>query len=154
TRNDRQPVGDCAHSRAFEVVLMNVAPWIPPQFADVAGFESSWNALVSYAGQSFALATKGAAGTFALAEAPKPVAQCVCVEPTTGPNLYVVWTSVPFRAMFGTELSADDLEVLPAALRDALIEGLVAFVWAAIPNAKFGSFVIGGVGPLRIFLED
>jgi type III secretion system YscQ/HrcQ family protein len=115
---------------------------------------SLWNALVSYAGRPLPVATKGAAATFALAEAPEASATCVVIEPVHGPTLYVSWTRFPFKALFDADISVEDLAVLPPALRDALTEGMVSLIWDAIPDHRLGGFAIAGIGRFDQFLDD
>lgn len=112
--------------------------------ADAVGV---WNALVGRTGVPLPLRGQAAA-VVELAE--PPPADALCLDLRLGPDLPLVLRPVayPFAAAFGADLEVADLPLLPDALRDALLAGLVATYTAAMPDHDLGPVTTRASGPL------
>jgi type III secretion system YscQ/HrcQ family protein len=77
------------------------------------------------------------------------------IETGRGPRLIAAINSFPFKALFGADISAAEVQTLEPALRDSLNEGIVALLWTAIPEDALGNFRIVGSGMLsEVFPDD
>lgn len=125
---------------------MTVVPVLATELGLATDTARLWSALASLAGEPV---TFGATEvTFALADAPSPAAVVAAVATRTGLRALVRLADFPFKAQFGIDLGEADVEALPAALRRAILEGVVDLVWSAVPDAGLGALSVTGVGPL------
>lgn len=106
-----------------------------------------WNTLVSHAGEPLPLAGKAEAA-FTLAAAPPATATAAVVTTSGGLAAVVHVAAYPFKARFGIDLEAEDVEALPEGLRRAIVEGVLRSAWALLPDLGFGAIRIEAVGPL------
>lgn len=123
-------------------------PWTPPTLRGVpADAIGVWNALAGRTGVPLPLRGQAAA-VVELAEAP-PV-DALCLDLRLGPDLPLVLRPVafPFMAAFGADLDVADLPLLPDALREALLAGLVAAFASVMPDHDLGALTTRAAGPL------
>jgi len=132
---------------------MTIAPWTPALMAGIGHADALWNSFVSYAGHPVPLAN-GASAAFTLADAPDGDAFCVVLQASQGMTLHVIWRSFPFNTLLGADFTTNDLPGVPLALRAALIEGMAALIWNAIPERRLGEFKVGAIGPLGQILDE
>lgn len=123
-------------------------PWTPPTLRGVpADAIGVWNALAGRTGVPLQLRGQAAA-VVELAEAPPMDA--LCLDLRLGPDLPLVLHPVafPFMAAFGADLDVADLPLLPEALREALLAGLVAAFASVMPDHDLGALTTRAAGPL------
>ncbi len=102
--------------------------WQPPQFPGVGHRDALWNAILTHAGKTIPLGPHLGA-MFAAGSPPQDDALCTRLRLReerggAGLELHVIWRRFPFQALFQAAIEAQDLPALPAALRDALIQGM------------------------------
>jgi type III secretion system YscQ/HrcQ family protein len=133
---------------------MKAVPWLPPTLLRMSHEAELWNAILSYAGRPLRLGTGKATVQFAAADRPDPTTPALLVQPTGGARFVAILRSFPFKAMFGADFEAADVDRLPASLRDCLNEGVVATLWSAIPDNRMGDCTITATGPLGEIVEE
>lgn len=125
---------------------MRVEPFEPPRLWSTPGRAALWNAFISHTQAPLPLAVRGASLRFAPASPPEAARWAVSLLPENAPHLIVIINDFPFQGLFGTELTAADLPDLPATLRQALVEGMVAFIRDALPKNLLGDIKLLGFG--------
>lgn len=115
----------------------------------LSGDPESWNILIGFAGQPLPLAKPSAVAAFELSEAPSEDVIAVAFRGARGPRLAAVFEQAPLEALFGAQLDMRDVAGLPPHLRAALLRGLLALVWDALPEHHLGLCAVDGVGSLR-----
>jgi flagellar motor switch/type III secretory pathway protein FliN len=130
---------------------VTVLAFAPPK---LAGSEALWNAFLSHAGQPLPLAEPNTAAVFAPGTPPAATAFAIRVAPETGAPFVVQVVDFPFKAMFNVDFTAEDLPELPAELRDALVEGMVALVSRALPPETLGPLAAAGSGAVGSLVAD
>lgn len=125
---------------------MRVEPFEPPRLWRSAGREALWNAFLSYGETPLPLAARGAGLRFARSTPPQATRPAISLLPERAPHLIAVVNAFPFQALFGAELTANDLPDLPEALHRALSEGMVGFVRDALPKGLLGDIKVLGFG--------
>lgn len=101
--------------------------WLAPTLARGLPGTEAWNAVVALGGQPIELGADGATLRYRLGE-PAAVdgrAAIVASSPS-GARFLVAVREFPFEALYGVRLAASDLPALPAGLRQALMEGMLA----------------------------
>ncbi|MGI6244199.1 MAG: FliM/FliN family flagellar motor switch protein [Pseudochelatococcus sp.] len=127
---------------------MTAPLWQPPEMPGIGRSEALWNAILSHAGAPLPLAG-GAHLVFTPAAAPDAQSPCTTLRFGGGGSAHVVWRAFPFAGLFGAPLAIADFPVLPPALREALIEGMVDFVHRALPAGIMDDAVVAGSGTVR-----
>ena len=122
---------------------MTVA-WTPPLLQS-HGPNAVWNALISQCGTSIPLAGKGVTAVIEPTSSPQHTRVAVLIQ-AAGLRAVVIFDSFPFAALFEANLEADDLDRLPVALRDVLIEGMLSTFWSQIPQNRLPCYAILGIG--------
>lgn len=115
----------------------------------IAGDPEGWNLLLGFARQPLPLADPSAELSFDLSEAPPETAVAIAFRGARGPRLLAVFEQVPFGALLDAQLDMEDLATLPPQLRDALLRGVLALVWDALPENRLGLCAVESVGALR-----
>src|SRR4051812_47069704 len=118
---------------------MTAGAWAAPLLARSRLAGEAWNTLASYAGEPVLLDDGRTSIEFALSVAPAAEAQAFLLAVEDGPQFLGVLDSFPFDALFEADLEIGDLQRLPAALRDALGEGAITFLWNAVAAERFGA---------------
>lgn len=114
------------------------APWVPsstgvvPLAGGSALDRALWNALLSYMDAPLGLGGRVTC-SFARAECPPLDRAGVRLRLSSGQDVVAVPVDFPFAAEFEADLAVADLAGLPPPLRDALVEGIVTSVAAAMP---------------------
>jgi type III secretion system YscQ/HrcQ family protein len=127
---------------------MNLVPWQPPTFLRSYQDIDLWNAILSYRDHALAQEGWNAAFRFSAIEPPDAATPALLIAPDQGPRFLAVIRSFPFAAMFDADLEMADIHQLPPALRGCLEEGVVATLWAAIPDNRMGNVRIAATGAL------
>jgi flagellar motor switch/type III secretory pathway protein FliN len=120
--------------------------WSPERLFRDIGEAQAWNALMSYSGASLPLAAKDAVCAFAPAPDPAPNERAALISTTRGQKLIVIFRSFPFAALGAPDLTPADVAHCPQSLASALYEGMLAFVWNALPHAAPGGFALRELG--------
>jgi type III secretion system YscQ/HrcQ family protein len=133
---------------------MTLLPWLPPTAFGARRDGELWNAALAFAGQPIPLGAGSATVELAAGAAPDPTSHVLLIETGRGPRLIAAINSFPFKALFGADISAAEVQTLEPALRDSLNEGIVALLWTAIPEDALGNFRIVGSGMLSEVSPD
>jgi flagellar motor switch/type III secretory pathway protein FliN len=123
-------------------------PWLPPR----AGLDSTdaWNALVALSGQPIPL--DGGSVSFALTEAPPGDAWCLGLIPRgLDVTLLAHIRAYPFRQRHEVELDVADLASLPSGLREAMYQGIVSALTAAVLSGQPGALRMAEQNVLTAF---
>lgn len=107
--------------------------WYPPSLSRAPFDHRLWNAFLSHAGSPVPLA-EGTTAVFARTTPPEAKCPCLTLKVPDGPRALVVFRAFPFHAMFGAELTVEDLPVLPEELAQALNEGMGAVILNLLPE--------------------
>ncbi len=101
--------------------------WLPPTLARGLPDTGAWNAVVALGGQAIGLGAGVATLRYRLGE-PATVdgRAAIVASPSSGARFLVAVREFPFEALYGVRLAASDLPALPAGLRQALMEGMLA----------------------------
>jgi flagellar motor switch/type III secretory pathway protein FliN len=126
--------------------------WRPPSLWTTPRDEALWNAFISHAGEAVPL-RGDAEAVFDRTERPNLSRRCVAMDVRGGMRLLVQFEHFPFQSVFGVELSTEDLPNLPAALDDALMTGMAAFAWDALPDPEPDGFAIAGIDTVSFFVD-
>jgi flagellar motor switch/type III secretory pathway protein FliN len=122
--------------------------WAPPSLWRSHRPCDLWNALVSHCGSPIPLAHKGVTAVFETTASPKTAKAAVLLE--AGPlRAVVLFDAFPFATLFGADIEADDLDQLPIALRNILIEGMVSIFWSLIPQNRLPRYVLLAISNWR-----
>ena len=112
------------------------APWWPREIGPIPDV-ALWNALVSHLGARLPLHPPAMAVVTAGQE-PAPDATAALVRFGEGAWFVAAPAAFPFRALLGAALEMADLSLLPAVLRDAMLDGLQAALLSALPGHRDG----------------
>ena len=119
--------------------------WAPPQILRSRAPTEIWNALLSRCGEPAPLLGKGVAATFEPGAAPAGSSISALIE-SGGDKAVIVFKSFPFAALFGSDVAVEDLDRLPLALRDVLVEGMLSSLWNVIPQNRLAPFSVVRIG--------
>ena len=112
------------------------APWWPREIGPVPDV-ALWNAVVSHLGARLPLHPPAEAVVSAGQE---PAADTITALVRFGEGAWFIAAPAvfPFRALLGAALETADLPLLPAVLRDALLDGMQAALLSALPGHRDG----------------
>jgi len=103
--------------------------WMPPLVSIAGGDVETWNRLLLFSGEPIALEGSEAELTFAPVAPPHSTALVAEVEfRSVSAPLLVNFVSFPFEELCEVELEAKDLATLPAALCEAMHEGMLSLI--------------------------
>lgn len=119
--------------------------WSPPSILRSCAPTEIWNALLSRCGEPAPLVGKNLFAAFEPAS--PPASSCISALIQAGDaRAVIVFNSFPLAALFGSDIAVEDLERLPPALRDVLVEGMLCSLWNIIPQNKLPRFSLLQVG--------
>ncbi len=126
--------------------------WRPPRSSQAPEHDALWNALVSRVGQPLPLVGRSSA-LLALGGPPDGEATALRLRFASGPRVVAVPLAFPFKAVCGADLAMADFGLLPPALRDALLDAVLAVILSALPPHPHGAAAIEAAGPWREIAE-